>query len=63
MIELQIYTDSLFLLMAWVFSHKEQKGAYLVFPKKDIIEYMTHSQMLGKVESGGGPIFKVVLER
>ena len=26
------------------------------------IEYMTHSQMLGKVESGGGPIFKVVLE-
>ena len=22
----------------------------------------THSQMLGKVESGGGPIFKVVLE-
>ena len=25
-------------------------------------EDMTHSQMLGKVESGGGPIFKVVLE-
>ena len=24
--------------------------------------FMTHSQMLGKVESGGGPIFKVVLE-
>ena len=24
--------------------------------------YMTHSQMLGKVESGGGAIFKVVLE-
>ena len=24
--------------------------------------YMTHSQMLEKVESGGGPIFKVVLE-
>ena len=24
--------------------------------------YMTHSQMLGKVESGWGPIFKVVLE-
>ena len=23
---------------------------------------MTYSQMLGKVESGGGPIFKVVLE-
>ena len=23
---------------------------------------MTHSQVLGKVESGGGPIFKVVLE-
>merc|ERR1712088_560637 len=23
---------------------------------------MTHSQMLGKVEFGGGPIFKVVLE-
>ena len=26
------------------------------------IAYMSHSQMLGKVESGGGPIFKVVLE-
>ena len=26
------------------------------------IWYMSHSQMLGKVESGGGPIFKVVLE-
>ena len=24
---------------------------------------MTHSQMLGKVESGGGPVFKVVLEK
>ena len=24
--------------------------------------HMTHSQMLGKVESGRGPIFKVVLE-
>ena len=24
--------------------------------------YMSHSQMLGKVESGGGPIFKKVLE-
>ena len=24
--------------------------------------YMTHSQMLGKVDSGGGPIVKVVLE-
>ena len=24
--------------------------------------YMTHSQMLGKFEYGGGPIFKVVLE-
>ena len=24
--------------------------------------YMSHSQMLGKVESGGGPIFKVVLD-
>ena len=24
--------------------------------------YLSHSQMLGKVESGGGPIFKVVLE-
>ena len=23
---------------------------------------MTHSQMLGKVEYGGGPIFKVVLQ-
>ena len=23
---------------------------------------MTHSQMLGKIEYGGGPIFKVVLE-
>ena len=25
------------------------------------ILYMSHSQMLGKVESGGGPIFKVVV--
>ena len=25
-------------------------------------DHMSHSQMLGKVESGGGPIFKVVLE-
>ena len=25
-------------------------------------QYMTHSQMLGKVEYGGGPIFKVGLE-
>ena len=24
--------------------------------------YMSHSQMLGKFEYGGGPIFKVVLE-
>ena len=24
--------------------------------------HMSHSQMLGKVEYGGGPIFKVVLE-
>ena len=24
--------------------------------------HMSHSQMLGNVESGGGPIFKVVLE-
>ena len=24
--------------------------------------HTSHSQMLGKVESGGGPIFKVVLE-
>ena len=27
-----------------------------------IVGLMSHSQMLGKVESGGGPIFKVVLE-
>ena len=25
-------------------------------------QHMSHSQMLGKAESGGGPIFKVVLE-
>ena len=32
--------------------------------KKDKLAYMykSHSQMLGKVESGGGSIFKVVLE-
>ena len=24
--------------------------------------YMSHSQMLGKFEYGGGPIFKVVIE-
>ena len=27
-----------------------------------LLAYMSHSQMLGKVEYGGGPIFKVVLE-
>ena len=26
------------------------------------LQYMTHSQMLGKFEYTGGPIFKVVLE-
>ena len=31
-------------------------------PTSSCIVYMSHSQMLGKVESGGGPIFKVVLE-
>ena len=30
--------------------------------KSLFLEVMTHSQMLGKVESGGGPFFKVVLE-
>ena len=30
--------------------------------KKEVKKDMTHSQMLGKVEYGGGPIFKVVLE-
>ena len=29
---------------------------------RDPYLHTTHSQMLGKVESGGGPIFKVVLE-
>ena len=33
-----------------------------IFGEVSIILYMTHSQMLGKVEYGGGPIFKVVLE-
>ena len=28
----------------------------------DVVDDMTHTQMLGKVESVGGPIFKVVLE-
>ena len=27
-----------------------------------VVVYMTHSQMLGKFEYTGGPIFKVVLE-
>ena len=30
--------------------------------KSLFLEVMTHSQMLGKVESGEGPFFKVVLE-
>ena len=34
----------------------------VISKQQGIILYMTHSQMLGKVESGGGPIFKVVLE-
>ena len=32
----------------------------LIIKNRD--SHMTHSQMLGKVESGGGLIFKVVLE-
>ena len=27
-----------------------------------LLAYMSHSQMLGKFEYGGGPIFKVVIE-
>ena len=34
---------------------------FLVF-KVDQAKGMSHSQMLGKFEYGGGPIFKVVLE-
>ena len=37
-------------------------GFCLLFPTSVPIGYMSHSQMLGKVEYGWGPIFKVVLE-
>ena len=33
-----------------------------VSPEKELVLDMSHSQMLGKFEYGGGPIFKVVLE-
>ena len=36
--------------------------ALSVYIYEYVQEYMSHSQMLGKVECGGGPIFKVVLE-
>ena len=40
-------------------------GLFLTFSlgtSSNLRPNMSHSQMLGKVESGGGPIFKVVLE-
>ena len=35
---------------------------FILLVRTYLIPHMTHSQMLEKVESGGGPIFKVVLE-
>ena len=37
-------------------------GFFLIQQQYGKKQYKSHSQMLGKVESGGGPIFKVVLE-
>ena len=45
-----------FLNIVVLVSSKRTLGLYLPFL------YMSHSQMLGKFEYGGGPIFKVVLE-
>ena len=42
----------------------KQRKSYAMLMQLDVnvIVYMTHSQMLGKFEYTGGPIFKVVLE-
>ena len=49
-----MFIYGLFFLLASAVSQVSIKGKEFT--------YMTHSQILGKVESGGGPIFKVVLE-
>ena len=50
-------------LSAWNRSEKN-RIVYAVYADIRICRYlhMSHSQMLGKFEYGGGPIFKVVLE-
>ena len=40
MVRMHMFTNSNFIAMG--FSHKEQKGAHLAFPKKYIIEYINH---------------------
>ena len=42
----------------WTSALRQAGGSKSIFFRVN----MSHSQMLGKVESGGGPIFKVVLE-
>ena len=51
----QVQTTSVFLSRNVLANGRVRKA-------ETIFTYITHSQMLGKVEYGGGPIFKVVLE-
>ena len=44
-----------------IFGSIRRKLQFTVFNDHPVSD-MSHSQMLGKIESGGGPIFKVVLE-
>ena len=54
--------DGRLLKFVLTFFLKWMSGAPLICTSPKIECTMSHSQMLGKVESGGGPIFKVVLE-
>ena len=49
-----------FALLAF-FGSVRKRLQFTVFNDHPVSD-MSHSQMLGKIESGGGPIFKVVLE-
>ena len=51
----QVQTTSVFLSRNVLANGRVRKA-------ETIFTYMTHSQMLGKFEYTGGPIFKVVLE-
>ena len=46
----------------WKLGFKISLPICKIFENTMDLGHMSHSQMLGKVESGEGPIFKVVLE-